>query len=181
MSYDDDAQISHKNWVQSTDQARQSARECKIKAAAYVPNPHKALWPSVSKSQMTPAHKAAAKAHAAIFDYFEHVEPYSYRLDIGEDGLWSEKLGEFEFPDGEKLPIMLGKLDEWADLRYKEETTAVSELEGRSTTTEIKRVYLPPAYVRTVFRQLNECTDKIDLAADLPEPSYTDTGPEEAL
>jgi len=181
MSYDDDAQISHKNWVQSLGEARQSARKAKVQASVNVSNPHKALWPPVAKPQMTPEHQSVAQLHAAVLDYSEHVEPYSHRLDIGDDGLWSAKLGEFEFPDGETLPVILGKLDEWADLRYEEETTTVGELEGHSTTTEHKRVYLPTAYARTVFRQLNQCLEEIDLAADLQTPGYTETGPEEAL
>lgn len=185
MSYDGDQQISHQNWVQSIGEARQSCRKSKVAASVNVSNPEQALWPPVAKHEMTAEHQAVAQFHAAVLDYCEHVEPFRHRLKIprgdAETGLWEERLGVHEFPDGDELAVRLGTLEEWADRRYETEETVVDELEGRTTKTAYKRVHLPTQFARLAFRQLNECLDQLQLAADLKKPDHAAVGPDNAI
>jgi hypothetical protein len=160
---DDQAQ-GNANWMQSMTQARNNCRQALMKASVDVSDPSRALWPAVPRDGMTREHETVAQTHAALLDYVEHIEPYSARCA----GLWTvEVVDPHEFPSGETLPVVLSELEEWADMRYEEETSVGGELNPRKTETEIQRVHLPSAYARAAFNQANKCVERLKLGLDI--------------
>jgi len=170
-------QISHTNWVQSLGEARNTCRKALARASVDVSDPERALWPAVPRSQMTREHKTVAKTHASVLDYAEHIEPYSERCIEP----WTRQIATFEFPDGEELDICLSEIEQWADLRFEQKTTAKDELCGRKEDYEHRRVHLPTMYSRECFRLLNKCLGELHLAADLKTPDHGAIGPDNAL
>ncbi len=170
-------QISHTNWIQSLGEARNTCRRALAQASVDVSDPERALWPAVPRSKMTTEHKTVAKTHAAVLDYAEHVEPFSDRCIEP----WTKQIAVFEFPDREELDICLAEIEDWADLRFEEETTTKNELSGRKVEYEHQRVHIPTKYSRECFRLLNDCLGELKLAADLKMPDYAAVGPDNAL
>jgi hypothetical protein len=118
---------------------------------------------------MTQEHETVAKCHAAIFDYAEHVMPFKNRCS----GKWTESVvSDHEFPDGDSLAVALSEIEHWADRRYKQRVGKTDELTGQKQDTQIKRVHIPYGYARKVYWQLNECLEKLGLAADLDNKTF---------
>ena len=174
---DEEQQQAQHGWLASLHDARTRCRHAIVQASVDVSDPSRALWPALPPEHMTREQQTVAKAHARVLDYAEHVEPYEYRCAH----LWTEDFTDpHTFPDGETLELALSEIEEWADLRYEIDVGGAHELTGSQKRTEYRRVYLPTAYSRMAFRQLNECLEKLKLAADPPTPERTVDGPEEA-
>jgi len=173
----EDKQIGHTNWLQSLGESRNTCRQALAQASVDVSDPKRALWPPVSRGNMTREHQTVARCHAAVLDYAEHVEPFANRCSDA----WCREIATHEFPDGDTLSVALEEIEQWADRRYEIEKTSVHELTGRNSDTEYRRVHLPTTYARQCFRTLNECLEQLQLAADLPTPDYKVSGPEDAF
>ncbi|MDR9381767.1 MAG: hypothetical protein RI560_08890, partial [Natronomonas sp.] len=74
-----DKQQGHANWLQSLSEARNNCRQALMQATVDVSDPERALWPAVSRDEMTREHRTVARAHATVLDYVEHLEPYKNR------------------------------------------------------------------------------------------------------
>lgn len=173
----DQRERSHADWVTSLNEARATCRQALMQASVDVSDPKRALWPAVPRKLMTQEHQTVAKCHAAVLDYAEHVEPFQYRCA----GKWTEEIfRDHEFPDGDTLPVVLSEIEEWADRRYEQSVGRRDELTGAVRDTELRRVHLPTAYARGVYRQLNSCLEQLNMAADPPTPERTVDSPDEA-
>jgi hypothetical protein len=119
---------------------------------------------------MSGEQRSAAKAHAHLLDYAAHVEPYQNRCY----GIWTEEVAgsPHEFDDGETLDVCLDSLPDWTNKLYEETTFETHELKGRQKKTERKRVLLPVKYADPLFRKLNTCLERLDLAAALEAPDH---------
>jgi len=161
---------SHRDWIESLHDARAHCRQALMQATVDVSDPERALWPAVPRSHMTREHQTVAQAHASLLDYAEHVEPFSNRCSHA----WTVPFGggDFALPEGERLPLALADIEEWADLRYALEVGGESELSGTQTQVVHRRVHVPIIHARQAFRQLNKCLDRLQLAVDLDNPVY---------
>lgn len=172
-----DQKVGHTNWLQSLSEARNTCRKALAQASVDVSDPTRALWPAVRRQRMTREHQTVAQCHAAVIDYWEHIEPFSARVA----GHWSEDVVEpHEFPDGDTLAVSLHNLHEWADRRYEEQSFERDELTGTRKVDEYHRVHLPTSYSRAVFEHLNKCLEGLKLAADPPRPDRNLKDPSEA-
>jgi hypothetical protein len=173
----EDRDQSHANWMASMNEAHSTCRQVLMQASVDVSDPERALWPAVPRELMTQEHQTVAQCHAAVLDYAEHIEPFKNRCA----GLWTEEIEPpHEFPEGETLPVVLKELEEWADRRYELQVGTRHELTGCSRDTEYRRVHIPTAYARECFRKLNDCRERLKLAADPPTPERTVNGPDDA-
>lgn len=104
-------------------------------------DPERALWPDTDMAARTQQHKAASMAHSSIIKYVRSLRSSS---EVDTDApRWSDDLvGGHEFADGTTLPVSLADVDEWSDIRYRHKDGGV-----------IRRVHLPVAYSRELFRQ----------------------------
>ena len=166
----------HANWIAALNDAQLSCRKTLKQASVDVSDPKRALWPAVPRSRMTQEHQTVAQCHAAVLDYAELVRPYKNRCA----GKWTESIREpHEFADGSTLAVCLAEIEEWADRRYSERVGQTHELTGRKKDHRIRRVHIPTGYVRDLYNQLNDCRERLQLAADPPTPENTVDGPED--
>lgn len=173
----EDRDQSHANWMASMNEAHSTCRQVLMQASVDVSDPERALWPAVPRELMSQEHQTVAQCHAAVLDYAEHIEPFQNRCA----GLWTEEIEPpHEFPEGETLQVVLSELEDWADRRYELQVGTRHELTGRSRDTEYRRVHIPTAYARECFRKLNDCRERLKLAADPPTPERTVNGPDDA-
>lgn len=173
----DDQQRAHQSWVRSLYEARAKCRQAKNNASVDVSDPKRAIWPAVSRENMTREHKTVAQFHAMVLDYAEHVRPFKNRCA----GHWTEEIASpHRFPDGSTLPVVLSEIETWADRRYREPDGTTHELTGRTRTYTIRRVHLPTKYARMAMGQLDKCLEQLKLSADPPTPERTVDGPSDA-
>jgi hypothetical protein len=127
------------------DDTRDRAREA-INQAHLTVDPERALWPPAAPIQRSEQHSAALSAHSAVLSYQAQLPP------IHRDGKrWDEEIAKHEFPDGTTLGVSLATIDRWRDINYTD------------ASSDIRRVLLPVAYARELFRQ----TDRIAQNAGL--------------
>lgn len=168
-----DQSEAHAGWIRSLDGARTSCRESLAQATVNVADPTRAVWPLTAPTDMGYEQRAAAKAHAALTDYAAHVEPYRNRCF----GIWTDEIdaSPHEFFEGDTMDVCLDGLPEWTSKLYEVESWEKHELTGRSKETEKKRVLLPVRYVDPLYRKLNECLERLDLAAEIEPPDHQTT------
>lgn len=166
---DDDQQRAHQNWVASLYEARAKCRQAKNSASVDVSDPTRAIWPAVSRDNMTREHKTVAQFHAMVLDYAEHVRPFKNRCA----SYWTEQIAPpHQFDDGNTLPVVLSELHKWADRRYREPDGTTHELTGRTRTYRVRRVHLPTRYARMAMTQLDKCLERLKLSVDLENRTF---------
>lgn len=158
-----DKQQGHNRWLRSAGDARKECGLAVQESTLRVPNPERVIWPLKDPTLAPPAQRAAAKLHAKVCNYADHVRPYRDSCF----SLWTEQLDTHRFEDGEEIDVCLSELSSWMSRLYEEEKIVHDELTGNTTETEIKRVYLAPKYGRMMYEQLDACMEEIGFAAHL--------------
>jgi len=163
-----------------------------MQGSGYIPDPERALWPVVPANKMTKTHEVAAKIHAAVLDYHEHIEPFTHELlnsrdgvgndDMGSDGnLWTEHLHSVHIKEGKIRRVRLGKLQEqWAAEQVSLEFGVDDGAHGERVVEQPRRVLLPLAAARKCHRQLNQCVEVLNLAVQIDPTPLGVSGKEDA-
>jgi len=165
----DDTQRAHTNWVKSLNEAQLSCRKALKQETVDVSDSNRALWPAVPREAMTREHQTVAQCHAAVLDYAELIRPFKNRCA----GKWTQELYHpHEFPDGDTLDIVLSEIESWSDRLYTERVGEEHELTGRKKQQKLRRVHIPSSYSRAFYNQLNDCRERLQLAADLENRTF---------
>lgn len=165
----DDSERAHTNWVKSLNEAQLSCRKALKQETVDVSDSHRALWPAVPREQMTREHQTVAQCHAAVLDYAELIRPFKNRCA----DKWTESLFvEHQFPDDDTLPVVLSEIESWSDRLYTERVGEEHELTGRKKRHRLRRVHIPSSYSRAFYNQLNECRERLQLAAEIENRTY---------